>query len=405
MCSSRNIGSVEARSRERDTLCSFARGGCARFDDATKGAVMSASLTKFGTIFACSLFTWTAVAQESVPASRSASARTPTASAPTASVQTPSEPASAPSDWVKKSAGLAGFVTSIAIDARLSGVVYAAGRQLYASWNLGESWYAWGRAQGEDPYRGLVTDPNRAGRAYARTNSATFVTDNAGVSWRELPGWPAVLAVAPGNSGVLWGTRAGTLEKSSDGGATWTPQTFPGGTCCGALTAISEREIYASGYFDRLHHSYDGGATWPVTTRADLAQVAGFAVDPRDPALVYAVSSFSPEGLSGAGLSKSTDGGRTWTRPSERFRSEPLSAVAVSRSDGRLYVTQFAPADPTPYNVYASSDGGATFASADEGLEVTTNGPVVPHPRQRCVALLAANEGAFRTRTAGGTCP
>lgn len=358
---------------------------------------MRAWIANLGTLLASALLAGPALAQDAGAGGENAG---------TGAIGSELTTPAAENDWERKSEGIDSFVTSIVFDAARSNVTYAAGRRLYASWNGGESWFAWGAPQAEAPYRGLVVDSNRSGRVFATDGFRTLLSESGGLRWRELADWPTVLAIAPGNSSVLWGVRNGALEKSSDAGATWAAVAFPAGSCCGAVVAISESELYVTGFDQRLHHSSDGGASWSEGTSAGLAQISQFAVDRRNPQVLYAVASFGGDSSTGSGLSKSTDGGRTWTRPSERFRGEPLSGVAVSPADGRVYVTQFVAFEASPYNAYVSSDGGATFVAADRGLEAATmNGSIVPHPRQPCVAVLASNEGAYRTRNGGGTCP
>lgn len=309
--------------------------------------------------------------------------------------------------WTRKSEGIESYTTRVAFDARFSGVMYASGTRLFTSWNYGEGWFGRESSQHNIPFLELTPDPNRGGRVYGEWHGEPFVTENAGLSWTRLaPTSAVVLAVAPGSSSVLFGELASALHKSVDRGGSWTPVAVPNGLCCGRVVAVSSSELYVSNQFGgQVHHSYDGGTSWAISTDATLPSLHDFAVDRRSPNVVYAVGDYDAAVPSRAGLAKSIDGGRTWTRPSARFASEPLSSVSVSPVDGRVYVTRATSSPELRYEVLVSSDGGVNFVSANLGLEGQAfNGHVVPHPSQRCVAAIATNGGVYRTTNAGGTC-
>jgi autotransporter-associated beta strand protein len=113
--------------------------------------------------------------------------------------------------------------------------------------------------------------------------------------------------------------------------------------------------------------STDGGATWAVRNAGgafDRLSVARIAVNPQNPAVVYAAladSGANGSGASNAGIWESTDFGTTWTNTtagSGLTTSVPWSDVVV---------------DPvTPTTLYAAV--GAYYGSAANGVYVSTNG-------------------------------
>ena len=302
-------------------------------------------------------------------------------------------------------------LTSLALDRALSFLVYgAAGREraLYASWDLGDHWLR-GPVLGDardptpDPLPAdVVQDPDGGGSAYASSFSTLYRTQSAGLAWRVIGAAPKLLAVTPGGD-VLWGTDAGTLQKSIDRGRTWTAIAFPGESCCSEVVASSVQDVYVRTERGLLR-SLDGGATWTPRTPPDLRNLATVAVDARDPRVVYTVSEdIAPFG----GLRKSIDGGATWFPPSPAFAAEPVNWVAVSPVDGRVYlsaVERDAAGENRARHVHVSQDGAATFVLAERGLEGDYLSRIFVHPSRRCVAFVIATRGLYRTLNAGGTC-
>jgi photosystem II stability/assembly factor-like uncharacterized protein len=107
-----------------------------------------------------------------------------------------------------------------------------------------------------------------------------------------------------------------------------------------------------------VFRSDDGAASW-IASNAGLAgfEVQDVAADPADPATAYAATE--------AGLSKSSDGGRTWALTALAGRVRRV-AVAPS-SHQRLYaVLQTLPEGVE--QLWRSDDGGITWHEADGGL-------------------------------------
>ena len=109
-----------------------------------------------------------------------------------------------------------------------------------------------------------------------------------------------------------------------------------------ALAVTSSGDLLAGDMQRGLLRSSDGGRTWRAALKA---QLAGLAINPRNPRLILAA---------GPGVLRSTDAGRTWAEVLE----VPSGAgpIAWSPSDpSRAYVVGF---DRT---LSRSSDGGATW--------------------------------------------
>ncbi len=151
--------------------------------------------------------------------------------------------------------------------------------------------------------RGLVADPAVAGRVFLYANGALFVTSDRGLRWvrRTLPAGAARVQAFAGPPTLLIATTdRGALWRSADLGRTWTSV-----GCC------------------------------------------ALAVDPADPAHVL--------GRDDAGLTRSTDGGATFTRVATP-PSPPLEQFAFAFAGGGvLYGTTATNA------AYRSVDFGASW--------------------------------------------
>ncbi|MDB4990487.1 MAG: glycosyl hydrolase, repeat-containing protein [Myxococcaceae bacterium] len=305
-------------------------------------------------------------------------------------------------DW--KWVGLgASSEASVALDRWLPNVAYASsGGGLYVSWTFGEHWTRLEQLGGYS----VLANPNRPGGAFAFSGSTLVETRNAGLSWQPvsttLPG--RLLAVAPGNTSVMWAEGSRYLYRSVDHGSTWTGLDFGGpGGCCVKMVALSEDDIYVSAVASQLQRSLDGGESWARSTFATLYLVGAYDVDQRSPEVVYA-GNYLPYGPTG--LRKSSDGLETWSTPSAALANALVTDIATSPVDGRLYVvTSDNGSTTTSTHLQISTDEGVNFtetsSDAFAGAEVYR---VVPHPRLRCVAFARTSRGLYRTANGGGTC-
>jgi uncharacterized protein (TIGR03437 family) len=99
------------------------------------------------------------------------------------------------------------------------------------------------------------------------------------------------------------------------------------------------------------------GTAW---TSLDLASCTSLALDPQNPAEIYAVS---------RGLKKSADGGVTFT--STTLADTQVFAVAIKPGNGQTIYAATA-----GQGVFRSADGGATWATANNGLPMQTDGSI-----------------------------
>ncbi len=167
---------------------------------------------------------------------------------------------------------------------------------------------------------------------------------DGGATWNSI--WSndtlqvSLLAAGPNHAGTLYaglldyslGSNAAGLFKSTDGGATWsaTGLTKINLTAL-ALDPTGSNTLFASSA-QAIYKSTDGGATWNrasegLSRLATLgASITALAIDPGNPAIVYASTS-------GAGIYMSADGGSSWVSSNDGLTSLNVSSLAASAAD------------------------------------------------------------------------
>ncbi len=207
---------------------------------------------------------------------------------------------------------------------------------------------------------GMSTKPLT--RVFASDDGGQSFTDisNSLANVGSLQAWTTSVAfVDPTHGFVAIGQ---SIQRTSDGGATWKPAAagFP----VEAMAFLDATTGLAVGDGGRIARTTDGGATWkavtsPVTTdlwhvqvvSAKLAFAAGYDVD-------------SDTGVpSNAVLLSSTDGGLTWTEGAG-IADQGISSIFFLCDGKTGYVAAWRQADDSSTfdaSLYATTDGGQTL--------------------------------------------
>lgn len=268
---------------------------------------------------------------------------------------------------------------------------------LGASWTHGSEGMTYG--PGEEPIVAAWSLAARDGRLYAGVQPAgLFASDDGGRNWTHVAGLrahPSREKWMPGAGGLIlhslvphptdeaqiWvAISAAGVFHTTDGGKTWAPrnigtrcdflpegQRYPEfGQCVHCLVMAPGRPdlLYQQNHCG-MYRSADGGQSWQ-SIEDGLPSSFGFpaAMHPRDPATLYffplngAIEGrYVPEGK--AAVWRTCDGGGTWQAMRE----------GLPQRDAYFGVLRQAMATDAlePAGVYAGTNTGSLYASADEG--------------------------------------
>jgi uncharacterized protein (TIGR03437 family) len=236
-------------------------------------------------------------------------------------------------------------ITSLAIDPRQPATLYASATTLGGVFKSIDGGQTWINSSSGLPSNGFIDsvtiDPFHPNILYAWAGRGGYVSLDGAGSWTpsSLP-WPAGTGVGGGvhfsfdpvTPGTIYGpgfvSNTLTVQKSTDGGQSWTQLSPPFSGCCvvpdpklpGVLYTIAAP---ASGGPVAFWKSQDGGSTWASTT-LPAGAIGAIAVDPSDPRIIV------------AGGFRSTDGGNTFTTTNA---SRSIQAVFSPSAPNTVYAT------------------------------------------------------------------
>lgn len=230
-----------------------------------------------------------------------------------------------------------------------------------------------------------------------------------------------------------FGADGGGLWKTTDGGATWRPDTdgqIHSSSVSAVAVSASNPDIVYIGtgetalrgdiiQGDGVYKSTDAGKTWKHMGLEDTQAISRIRIDPSNPNTVYAAAFGHPYGPSpDRGVYKSTDGGQTWKKV--LYRNDRCGAVDLvidPHQPNVLYATIW-DAYRTPWTLSSGGPGSGLFKSTDAGetwTEITRN-PGLPQGilgkimvtvganSNRVYAMVEAKDGGlFQSNDAGAT--
>ena len=227
----------------------------------------------------------------------------------------------------------------------------------------------------------------------------------------------------------------GGVWKTTDAGRTWKPifDDQPSQSVGVIQIAQSDPNVIYVGSGEGLHRpdlsvgdgvykSTDAGRTWTNTGLRDAMQIAGLAVDPRDPNRAFAAAMGNPYAASKErGVYRTLDGGRTWTSVLNKGDDVGANDVDIDPSNPQVVYANLWEARQGPWEnaawtgngggLFKSTDGGATWRQLTNGLPPTTNQvnlSIAPSNPNRLFAAVASNGppatvGLYRSDDAGET--
>ena len=211
----------------------------------------------------------------------------------------------------------------------------------------------------------LAVDPRVHGRAWCGTDAGMLRTDDGGASWQRsgLDGEKVTaVAASPGGRDLVWaGTEPSAVWRSEDGGATW---------------------ARADGL-----HDLPSASKWSFPPRPATHHVRWIGCHPADPGRLWVA-------IEAGALVTSPDGGRTWR---DRVPGGPYDSHQLAIHAEEPDWLRSAAGD----GYFESRDGGATWASPEDGLEVGYLVSVAIDPGHPEVVVISAASGPFSAYMAG----
>ena len=201
------------------------------------------------------------------------------------------------------------------------------------------------------------------------------------VAWKNVGpgggGWiQSMLASRHSDDTFFVGCDVGGFYRSDDGGKSYAIHNAGLEDYfieCLAEHPANPKIVYA-GLKGGVYKSVDGGLTWswlhegfPAPQEYAFAlMVSKIVLDPQNPEAVYAAIGQPREGRGGQGaIYKSENGGASWRQIVQKGQLAPdllISDLAIHPQDSRSMLIA------TPKGIFASADGGATWAAANDGL-------------------------------------
>ena len=280
--------------------------------------------------------------------------------------------------WHPTGWGGGGFYWCAAFDPSDANVLYMGGDVIgvYKSVDKGASWKFINRGLQNYAVHSVAVSKSNPKVVYVMTRNGMARSDNGGASWTPLaqtlkdpsnisinrPGSVRAIAVDPANSSIVYaGSGTGGLFKSLDAGETWTaldyaPVNQPANASASVAQASKPAPNAPKSSKSKVKGKDSGNASGKGKSSRPPATsvIASITIADSNPNLIFVAHRQM-------GLFRSTDGGKTWTRPTTPRNA---SHVAVSAKNPRI--------------VYGAFDTAGILKSTDGGVTWTDTGKITP---------------------------
>jgi len=244
----------------------------------------------------------------------------------------------------------------------------------------GASWQGTGVSLGaREP---LAIDPRRPATIYASSRDTRLLRSrDGGRSWQRIRTSPfgvQDLAVDPGDPSILYASGFFRIDRSTDGGDTWTqdygsPCVLPGEFAVTPASRVFNAAFSTCGPNELglgIHErGPDGG--WPEVNDGLPLRPSpdGLGADPRQPSTLYAgIQGFVPNPSSGYDYvhrTYRTTDGESWTQVTGLGENSATAFAFPPAEPGVIYAA-------VGFGLLVSADGGETWHAGDDGLPQAT---------------------------------
>jgi photosystem II stability/assembly factor-like uncharacterized protein len=267
------------------------------------------------------------------------------------------------------------------------------------------------------------------------SSSSASARQLSGLRWRLVGpirgGRTIAVAGIAGDQNVFYfGSVAGGVWKTTDGGLKWKPlfDHQPVSSIGSMAVAPSDSNIIYVGtgeacirgdisYGDGVYKSVDGGQTWTNIGLKDTRFIGRVIVDPQDANRVFVAAlghTYGPN--TERGLFRTTDGGKTWEKVLYKDEKTGAIDVAFDPHNAHILFASLWEAYRTPYSlvsggpgsgIYRSNDGGTTWTHLEghglpEGVLGRIGVSVSGADANRVYAMIEAKDGGLYRSDDGG---
>lgn len=208
------------------------------------------------------------------------------------------------------------------------------------------------------------------------------------VKWRNIGPFRGGRSV--GSSGVVgdpltayMGTTGGGLWKTEDAGQHWkniSDGYFKTGSVGAVAVSESDPRILYVGmgehavrgvmttYGDGVYKSFDAGKSWTHLGLELTRQIAGVAIHPQDPDVVYIAAQGALNGPSEErGVYKSTDGGKNWKKVLYVDERTGCAHISMDMNNPQVLYAAMWEHQRLPWKVISGGPGSGLYKSTDGG--------------------------------------
>ncbi len=217
---------------------------------------------------------------------------------------------------------------------------------------------------------------------------AQTLDDNAlkGMKWRQVGPFRGGRALA--GTGVAgdpdtyyFGSVAGGVWKTTNGGITWTPMTDKTAIMSVGALAVAPSDpntVYVGtgescwrgdiSYGDGMYKSADGGKTWTHIGLEDTRHISRVIVHPSNPDVIFVAAMGHAYGPNETrGVFRSGDGGKTWQKV--LFKDNKTGAIDLTFDPSNPHILYAAlyEAQRYPWTAVSGGPGSGLYKSSDDG--------------------------------------
>jgi len=266
-------------------------------------------------------------------------------------------------------------ISKIVLDPTNHTTVYSVGGPVVRSTDAGANWVILDtKLTCDEAVEDIVLDPQNSAtihgivvtRIGTTVDYSVIKSTNRGETWTKLT-WKAYeLAIDPTNSSVFYASTSAGLQKSTDGGGSWSPAGtgLPTGQRLG--TVVVDPKTPATLFLaigDALYKSTNGGGQWqPSNTGLDGKTLNDPVIDPVSPSNVYVVARVGT--ASQGTLFKTINGGTQWSTVNLGIATADAQVVAVDPSAPATLYT-----GTLHHGVLKSTNNGTTWTLRNTGVK------------------------------------